>query len=155
MSKLSKPQPNLNTATATVNSCLLVPRTAAGISDMTGQPLPDDPGPPITPSHTSPGDSSPPAPVPSYSEKLKVNVVRSERLKRNVLEIQIIADNGSDTNVDKETVAKLLAKLGIDWKTNMQGYQLSWKRIYVWFKESFDIKRFCYVDSKTTFICRA
>ena len=114
---------------------------------MTGQPLPDDPGPPMATSHTSPGDSSPPAPVPSYSEKLKVNVVRSERLKRNVLEIQIIADNGSDTNVDKETVAKLLAKLGIDWKTNMQGYQLSWKRIYVWFKESFDIKRFCYVDS--------
>ena len=85
---------------------------------MTGQPLPDDPGPPIT-SDTSPGDSPPPAPVPSYSEKLKVNVVRSERLKRNVLEIQIIADNDSDTIVDKETIAKLLAKLGIDWKTNI------------------------------------
>ena len=34
-------------------------------------------------------------------------------------------------------MAKLLAKLGIDWKTNVQGYQFSWKRIYVWFKEGF------------------
>ena len=91
------------------------------------QPPPHDPGPCITTNDTS-GDSPPPA--PPYSDKLKVNVVRSERLKRNVLEIQIIVENGTaDRNMDKETVAKLLAKLGIDWKTNVQGYQFSWKKI--------------------------
>ena len=90
------------------------------------------------------GDSS--AKQTLYSEKLKVNVVNSERLKRKVLEIQLVTDEGVGPNMELTTVAKLFNKLGID-RTSIMGYQLSGYKIYVWFKEHCDLDKFCYQDS--------
>ena len=84
---------------------------------------------------------------PSYSDKIKVNVIKSERLKRKVLEINLVTEEGTNPYIDKETLAKLLAKVGIDKKTQMYGYQQAGRKIYVWFKEGYDIDRFCYQDS--------
>ena len=78
----------------------------------------------------------------SYSDKLKVNVVKSERLKRKVLEIHLVPEDRVSPYIDVEIVAKLFAKLGIDRKTQMYGYQHSGSKIYVWLKEHCDMDKF-------------
>ena len=90
------------------------------------------------------GGSQPSVSNSLYSDRLKVNVVRSERLKRNVLEIHLVTDEGVGPNIELSTVAKLLTKLGIDRSSQIMGYQLSGRKIYVWFKENCDLSRFCY-----------
>ena len=91
--------------------------------------------------------SQPTATETLYSEKLKVNVMRSERLKRNVLEINLLTDEGIVPSIEICTVAKLLSKLGIDKTSQIVGYQLSGRKVFVWFKEHCDLDRFCYQDS--------
>ena len=93
------------------------------------------------------GASKQPAAEKLYSDKVKVNVVRSERLNRKVLEIHLITDDGVGPNVDLETVAKLFSKIGIDRSSQMMGYQISGRKIFVWFKEHCDLNKFCYQDS--------
>ena len=50
-------------------------------------------------------------------------------------------------NINLETVAKLFSKLGIDRSSQMMGYQMSGRNIFVWFKENCDLSKYCYQDS--------
>ena len=60
--------------------------------------------------------------APSYSDKLKVNVKKAERFKRNVLEITLENDPGIKISIDPQTTANLMSKLGIE-KTQCTGVQ--------------------------------
>ena len=79
---------------------------------------------------------------PSYSEKLMANVRKSERYSRNVLEINLECEN-SQQNLDKKIIADTFAMLGIDIKSQLEGYQVTSKKIFAWCKESVGLDRFC------------
>ena len=64
-----------------------------------------------------PEPDPPPGSERLYSDKLKVNIVRSERLKRNVLEIQLESDQGVSAHLDKDTISSLIGEIGIDIAT--------------------------------------
>ena len=81
-------------------------------------------------------------PKPTYSSKLKLNVNRCERLKCNVLEIRIESDSHRYANLDSDTIAKLIAKLGIDIQTQTEGFQTGTNKIFIWLKENLDIDGF-------------
>ena len=120
------------------------------MSDTRGMPPLSSEEPPGLTSGSSPAPLSSPmssTPQATYSEKLKVNVVKSERLKRKVLEINLLLDQGMRPNMEKDTVAKLCSKLGIQIQSQMEGYQLAGKKIYIWLKANCDIDRFCSQDS--------
>ena len=97
-----------------------------------------DPDPPPdqtpAPDHHDPG---------LYSDKLKVNIVRSERLKRKVLEIQLESDEGIKVYLDKDTIRNLIVRLGVDMKTQLEGYQTAPRKLYVLCKESVQLEQFC------------
>ena len=82
-----------------------------------------------------------PAPM-SYSGKLMANVQKSERFKRNVLEINLEYDD-THQHVDKSMVADTFAMLGIDLKSQLDGYQITSKKIFAWCKEAVSLDRFC------------
>ena len=60
----------------------------------------------------------------SYSDKLKMNVRKSERLNRKVLEITLEVERGTKMNIEDQDVAKLASRLGIDIKSQLEGYQV-------------------------------
>ena len=79
-----------------------------------------------------------------YSDKIKLNVKRSERLKRNVLEIGI--ESIGEIKLEDEDVSKLLSRIGIDLSCHAEGLQIcpgNSKKIFVWLKEKVDINKFC------------
>ena len=87
-------------------------------------------------------ETSPPSQA-SYSAKLQLNVNRNERLKRNVLEINLETD-------DKTFVARLLTCIGINYNTQAEAIQTctgNSRKIFVWLKDSCDISRFCKEES--------
>ena len=89
------------------------------------------------------------AAAPSYSDKLKMNVKRAERFKRNVLEITLESDPGVKVEIDPGTTAKLLTRLGIE-KSQCSGVQPCpgfSRKIFVWMKEGIDIEKFCKDES--------
>ena len=79
----------------------------------------------------------------SYSDKVKVRVQTCERIKRNVLEINLEFDVGPRAKVEKDLIAKMLAKIGIDIKSQVEGYQVNNKKIFVWCPDNCDLERFC------------
>ena len=86
----------------------------------------------------------------SYSDKLKVNVRREERLKRNVLEIHLENDNKTHINLDSDTVANLCSRIGIDIKTQVEGVQVmpgNSRKIFVWVLDNCNLDRFCVQES--------
>ena len=86
----------------------------------------------------------------SYSDKLKVNVRREERLKRNVLEIHLENDSRTNINLDNVTVANLCSRIGIDLKTEVEGVQVmpgNSRKIFVWVKDNCNLDRFCLHES--------
>ena len=89
------------------------------------------------------GGQPPGAPQNSYSDKLKMNVRRSEKLNRKVLEITLETDKGVKLNIEDKDVAKLAARLGIDIKSQLEGYQTCpgySRKILFWFREGCKIK---------------
>ena len=58
----------------------------------------------------------------SYSDKMKLNLKSSERLKRKVLEITV--DSQGNFKIDEVDVAKLMTQLGIDQRSHMEGFQI-------------------------------
>ena len=77
-----------------------------------------------------------------YSDRVKVTIARSERLKRNVLEINLESEAEAD-KIDKEMMAKLFKTMGFR-KEELEGYQLSGKRkLFVWFKVDVDLSKYC------------
>ena len=76
--------------------------------------------PPLSGLPGPPGEHRPPAPVhASYSDKIKVNLKISERLKRNVLEISV--ESQGYFKLEEDDVAKLMTRLGIDLKFHAEG----------------------------------
>ena len=92
-------------------------------------------------------EPDPPPEETLYSEKLKVNIVRSERLKRKVLEVQLESDRGVRVQLDKETIGSLIAKIGIDIATQLEGYQIAPWKLYIWCKDAVSLEQFCHDDS--------
>ena len=78
----------------------------------------------------------------SYSGKLMANVQKSERFKRNVLEISLEYDD-SHQNVNRSMIADTFAMLGIDSKSHLDGYQFTSKKLFAWCKEGVSLDRFC------------
>jgi hypothetical protein len=79
-----------------------------------------------------------------------MNLNRNEKLKRNILEINLDFDDGVKTRINIDDVDKTLGKIGIDKKTDMEGYQMcpgNNRKIFVWLKESCNIQRFCKEES--------
>ena len=76
----------------------------------------------------------------SYSDKVRVS--KCERLKRNVLEINLEYDSDTRPILEKEVIARMFSKIGIDIKSQVEGYQVNRSKIYVWCKDSCDLERF-------------
>ena len=83
------------------------------------------------------------SPKPLYSEIGRVK--KSERLKRNVLEISIEREENAEDLTDS-MLSKLLIELGIK-KPDVEGIQLvperKPKRIFVWMQPNIDLSTFC------------
>ena len=73
----------------------------------------------------------------------------TERLKRNVLEINLEKDEGNNV-IEEEDISSLLKRLGIN-QQQVEGVQLippkGPKKIFVWFEQGIDINRFCYNEA--------
>ena len=55
-----------------------------------------------------------------YSDRVKVTIARSERLKRNVLEINLESEADAD-KLDSAGMAKLFKEMGLKTGVNMEG----------------------------------
>ena len=113
-------------------------------------PLGDPPNPPgtVPPGVTPPGPSAPAQMLMSYSDKMKLNLKRSERLKRKVLEINV--ESQGNFKLEEEDVAKLMTRLGIDPKSHMEGFQIcpgNSRKILIWLTDSCDISKYCKDES--------
>ena len=125
------------------------------MSDPNGSLRPD-PGPPSGMSTSASPPPPPPTPsvvgskVPTYSERLRGNINRNERLKRNVLEINLDFDVGVNTKIENDTVSKLIKRMGIDMSTQVEAVQTcpgNSRKIYIWLKNNVDISKFCSDES--------
>ena len=88
--------------------------------DDTGKP-PPDPGPPA-------GHAATPKVNQSYADRAKMNLRFDQRLKRNVLEIEIEKINVNDEMIlSQEAIAKLLGTIGMNINTHLEGYQVSYR----------------------------
>ena len=79
----------------------------------------------------------------SYCDKIKMNLRRSDRLKRKVLEISV--EGQRNFNIEEQDVAKLASRLGIDLNSHMEGYQIcpgNSRKILLWLKDRCDISKF-------------
>ena len=96
-----------------------------------------------------PPDKAAPVQV-SYSDKIKMNLRKCERLKRKVLEISLENESDGNVNIEEKDVAKLVSRLGIDLKSHMEGFQIcpgNSKKILLWLKDSCDLSRYCKDES--------
>ena len=84
----------------------------------------------------------------SYADRTKMNVRYDQKLKRNVLDIEVEKDSIEDEMIlSEETVAELLTKINMDILTHVEGYQVSHGRkkskIEVLCKAGLDLEQFC------------
>ena len=90
-------------------------------------------------------------PANSYAERAKMNVKFDQRLKRNVLEIEVEKLDGKDEIfLSQEVIANLLNNIGMNHSTEMEGYQVSYGgrsgKIAVLCKTGVNLDRFCSED---------
>ena len=100
----------------------------------------------------------------SYAERAKMNVRYDQKLKRNILEIEVEKEDIQDEMILTEaTIANLLRKIQIDINSHVEGYQVSYGRkkskIEILCKSGIDLEQFCFQESlqvekgvKTNFI---
>ena len=100
----------------------------------------------------------------SYADRAKMNIRYNQKLKRNVLEIEVVKDKDDDEVILAEvTIAKLLNKIKLNINSHVEGYQVSYGRkkskIEVLCKSGLDLEQFCMNQSfevekgvKTNFI---
>ena len=78
-----------------------------------------------------------------YSDRVKVTIARSERLKRNVLEINLESEADAD-RIDPDVMAKLFKEMGLKKNEDMEGFQLQGKKkLFVWCKVGVDLSKYC------------
>ena len=84
----------------------------------------------------------------SYADRLKTNIKYDQRLKRNVLEINI-EKNASESEMvlDQNVIAKLMKALKMDISSEMEGYQSKMTKsgavVSVWCKQGVNLEKFC------------
>ena len=88
----------------------------------------------------------------SYANRLRTNIRYDQRLKRNVLDIEIEKlDKENEIFLDQACVARLMTSIGINIKTQYQGYQVIYGRggatISVWCVPGIDLERFCRTET--------
>ena len=88
----------------------------------------------------------------SYADRTKMNIRYDQKLKRNVLEIEVEKDNLHDEIILSDvTVAKLLNKIKLNINAHVEGYQVSYGRnkskIEVLCKPGLDLEQFCAHES--------
>ena len=100
----------------------------------------------------------------SYAERARMNVRFDQRLKRNVLEIEVEKDSEEEEMILNEvTIAKLLNKIKLNIHSHVEGYQVSFGRkkakIQILCKQDLELEQFCVANSlevekgvKTNFI---
>ena len=97
---------------------------------------------------TGVGGPGPPQARKSYADKAKMNVRFDQRLKRNVLDIEVEKKDVKDEMfLEQDVVAKLLKNLGMDIDTDVDGYQVTYGgkfgKIAVLCKAEIDLEKFC------------
>ena len=90
----------------------------------------------------------PPDAKSSYADKAKMNVRYDQRLKRNVLDIEVEKKDVRDEMfLDQEVVAKLLENIGMVIERDVEGYQVTYDgksgKIAVLCKTGIDLEKFC------------
>ena len=95
--------------------------------------------------HVPPDPDSKPM---SYADRAKLNVRFDQRLKRNVLEIEVEKDNEDDEMIlAEDTIAKLLTNIKLNIYSHVEGYQVSFGRkkakIQVLCKHGIDLEQLC------------
>ena len=88
----------------------------------------------------------------SYAERAKMNIKYSQRLKRNILEIEVEKENEEDEMIlSDETIATLLNKLRLNINSHVEGCQVNYGRkkskIEVWCRAGLDLEQFCMNES--------
>ena len=85
----------------------------------------------------------------SYSDRLKTNVKYDQRLKRNVLEITLEKTDAEAEldSVDENDIARVLRSLGMEIKSQVEGYQVHYKGkfsvISVWMGAGISLDKYC------------
>ena len=86
----------------------------------------------------------------SYADRLKTNVKNDQRLKINVLEIEIEKlDKDNDMVLDQTCVARLLRSVGMNDQTQLKGYQVLYGQavtLSVWCVPG-DLEKFCRAET--------
>ena len=84
-----------------------------------------------------------------YRDVVQVNLGVCQRLKRNVLKINLEKEEISQS-VEYDVIEKLFSKLGIKIQ-DVEGVQVippkSPRKVFVWFHPGVDLNKFCYNDS--------
>ena len=102
--------------------------------------------------HTGVGGPGPPlinqTPMTSYADKAKMNVRFDQRLKRNVLDIEVEKNDARDEMfLDQSVIAKLLRNIGMNIEAEVDGYQVAYGgktgKIAVLCKTGVDIEKYC------------
>ena len=87
----------------------------------------------------------------SYADRLKTNIKYDQRLKRNVLEIEIEKlDKENEIVMDQSCVARLLTSLGMNIETQLKGYQAMYGKVVtlsVWCQPGVNLERFCRTET--------
>ena len=104
--------------------------------------------PPLGGGVTRPPDTGTTAGIPlSYADKLKTNIKWDNRFKRNVLEIILDNDNKKFVNIPDNVIDRLFKTLGIDIKSQVEGFFRKNNIIYAWLANGIDLERFCRSES--------
>ena len=65
----------------------------------------------------------------SYADRAKMNIKYNQKLKRNVLEIEVEKDSVEvEAILSEETISKLLNKIKMNIYSHVEGYQVSYGR---------------------------
>ena len=101
---------------------------------------------------TGPGGTQEPAEKPmSYADRLKTNIRYDQRLKRNVLDIEIEKfDKENEIDLGQTCVARLLKSIGMNIETQLVGYQVIYGRVVtlsVWCTPGVDLEKFCRTEN--------
>ena len=101
------------------------------------------PGPPTAPSATN---------ISSYADRAKMNVRFDQRLRRNVLDIEVEKTDVKDEMfLNQDVVAKLLKNIGMNIEGEVEGYQVTYGgrsgKIAVLCKTGINLEKFCRQES--------
>ena len=88
------------------------------------------------------GDNSPPH--NKWEARPKVSISQNERLKRNVLEINLEVES-SVSRIETDMVAKLFQRMGlkVGMGGDLEGYQIKRKKVMAWLVDGADLSKYC------------